>query len=123
VDASGLALRLFRFYPPLDRGINVYKMPDGTYTQSQPMYLSNPDAQNLTDIAQMPVATYYGGHSYQVSDAEATALTAAGYGVYLTAPQDDPNQAVSIAGTVPYGYSGQTSSTVPVTPPPLTSLP
>jgi hypothetical protein len=83
VDASGLALRLFRFYPALDRGINVYKMPDGTYTQSQPMYLSNPDAQRTDELANIPVLTYYGGHSYVVSDTEAAALTAAGYGANL----------------------------------------
>lgn len=52
-------------------GVNVWKKTDGSYTQTQPL----PE-----DIA----VTYHGGHDHSVSATEAAALTAAGYGAYLT---------------------------------------
>ena len=57
----------------IPRSANVFKLNDGTYTETQPY--------DLSTVA----VTYYGGHSYDVSAAEAAALTAAGYGAYLTA--------------------------------------
>ena len=73
-----------RLRTPL-RGQNVYKMPDGTYLLDiQPQYLSNPDPLNSANDPSAPVITYYGGHSYVVDATEAAALTAAGFGAYLT---------------------------------------
>lgn len=90
-DTEGLQRRLFGFYKPHQRGINVWKLADGTYTQDQPWPLVTPqDAKEgvlpigTTATAVTYLIVYYGGHSYQVSDAEAAALTAAGYGSNLT---------------------------------------
>ena len=49
------------------RGVNVYKLLTGTYTQIQP-----------DDPATIAI-TYLGAHNYTITAAEATALTAAGY--------------------------------------------
>jgi hypothetical protein len=51
----------------IPRHANVWKLLDGTYTETQPY--------DLTTVA----VTYYGGHVYSVSSSEAAALTAAGY--------------------------------------------
>lgn len=64
--------RLFRFLSPGARGRNVFKLTDNSYTEDQP--------GDMTTVA----ATYHGGHEHTVSSAEATLLTAAGYGSYLT---------------------------------------
>jgi hypothetical protein len=64
--------RLFRFFAPLPRGVNVYKLTDGTYTEAD-----QSDATAYTVL-------YHGGHSHEVTAAEAAALTAAGYGAYLS---------------------------------------
>jgi hypothetical protein len=53
------------------RGVNVFKLTDGSYTQVQP--------NDWATIA----AWYYGGHSHTVSAGEAALLTAAGYGPYV----------------------------------------
>jgi len=50
---------------------NVFKLNDGTYTETQP-----------TDPTRIAI-TYYGGHEYEVSAAEVAALTAAGYGASI----------------------------------------
>lgn len=52
-------------------GINVYLMNDNTITTSP---------NDLSAIAKV----WFGGHSNPVTAAEATLLTAAGYGAYLT---------------------------------------
>jgi hypothetical protein len=67
-----IAYRLLRFYSPLPRGRNVYKLDTGTYTENEP-----------ADMGTVTV-TYYGGHAYTVTDDEAASLTSAGYGAYLT---------------------------------------
>lgn len=64
--------RLFRFLHPGDRGRNVFKLTDSSYTENQPG-----DASTI-------LVTYHGGHEHPVSAAEATLLTAAGYGSNLT---------------------------------------
>jgi hypothetical protein len=83
-DSRGLQARLFRFYVAGTRGRNVFKMPDGSYTEAQPQQLSNPDPINTASNAVTPAVTYYGGHSYTVTTVEAAALTAAGYGAYIS---------------------------------------
>ena len=64
--------RLFRYLHRGDRGRNVFKLTDNSYTESQPG-----DATTIS-------ITYHGGHTHTVSAAEATLLTAAGYGSNLT---------------------------------------
>lgn len=64
--------RLFRRLVPGLRGRNVFLLTDGTYTEMQPSYWS--------DVEKV----YYGGHVHQVTDAEVTSLTTAGYGAYIT---------------------------------------
>lgn len=59
--------RFARHWAPEQRGKNVWKLNDGTYTERQP--------RDATTIA----VTYYGGHVYTVTAAEAAALNAAGY--------------------------------------------
>jgi hypothetical protein len=84
-ETRGLQLALYRHVRPIAQGLNIWKMPDGTYLlDQQPQQLSNPDPARHDDDATTPVITYYGGHVYTVSTAEAAALTAAGYGAYLT---------------------------------------
>ena len=64
--------KLFRFLTPGARGRNVFKLTDSSYTENQP--------GDMTTV----LTTYHGGHTHTVSAAEATLLTAAGYGSYLT---------------------------------------
>ena len=66
------AFHLFRHFESLPRGRNVYKLDTGTYTENEP-----------SDMATV-VTTYYGGHVYDLSDQEASDLTAAGYGAYIS---------------------------------------
>lgn len=54
------------------RGRNIFLLTDGTFTDNQPSSLS------------MVSKVYYGGHDNEITAAEATALTAAGYGAYIT---------------------------------------
>lgn len=73
-ETRGPALSLFRRYSRLPVGQSVLKI-DGTYQT-----IPNPTQ------AQCEAATevYLGGREYEVSSAVATALTAAGYGAYLS---------------------------------------
>ena len=64
--------RLFKFLAPTARGRNVFKLTDDSYTDNQP-----------ADMSTVKI-TYHGGHSHTVSAAEASALTAAGFGANLT---------------------------------------
>ena len=64
--------RLFRYLHRGDRGRNVFKLTDSSYTENQP--------GDMSTVA----VTYHGGHEHPVSAAEATLLTAAGYGSNLT---------------------------------------
>ena len=54
------------------RGRNVFKLTDGTYTESQP--------PTWEEVA----VTYYGGHVYTLSAQEEADLIAAGYGDFIT---------------------------------------
>jgi hypothetical protein len=53
------------------RGRNVFLLTSGTFTERQP--------SDYTTISKV----YYGGHANNITDSEATALTAAGYGAYI----------------------------------------
>jgi hypothetical protein len=64
--------RLMRHYRSNPTGTNVWKLATGQYTERQP------------DIGVEVAITYYGAHVYEIDDAEAAALTAAGYGSYIT---------------------------------------
>ena len=64
--------RLFRFLHPGDRGRNVFKLTNNSYTENQP--------GDMSTVA----ITYHGGHVHTISAAEAAALTAAGYGANIT---------------------------------------
>lgn len=63
---------LFSRVVPSARGINIWKLFDGTYTELEPAF-------GLFEFV------YYGGHIYEINDAEVAALTAAGYGDYIEA--------------------------------------
>jgi hypothetical protein len=54
------------------RGRNVFLLTDTTITENQPS-----DASTISKI-------YYGGHQTEVTAEEVAALTAAGYGAYIT---------------------------------------
>lgn len=84
-DTRGVQYALWRHVRPMAQGLNLFKMSDGTYLlDQQPSNLSNPDPVRADWDVNVPVFTYYGGHIYTISDAEAAALTAAGYGAYVT---------------------------------------
>jgi hypothetical protein len=93
--------RLMQYFPVGPRGVNVYKMADGTYLRDDVtgVWPTTPDVPNnalnwtwgtgasapiVTPIANPVVYVYYGGHSYQVDDVEAARLTNAGYGENLS---------------------------------------
>lgn len=73
-DSRGVEFALMRYYPPHGEGQNVYVYADGTVTQTAPAHTT---AELSSDVA--PVTTYYGGHVYTVTSAEAALLNAAGY--------------------------------------------
>jgi hypothetical protein len=94
---------LMRWYKSRPAGQNVYLMSDGTYrqtNQNEPWPATTPDLVANGELASswytasttthfpLPnphvITVYYGGHSNPISSAEATALTAAGYGAYIT---------------------------------------
>jgi hypothetical protein len=113
-QANPLGTRLFKYFKSRARGVAVFKMSDGTYqmsrqvpgvnvvsTEPYPATDTFPQTEpnGTFDIAQSwynsqlteyPAAqpqvayVYYGGRSYSVSSAEAAALTAAGFGSYIT---------------------------------------
>ena len=67
-----LANRLGGRIDPSPRGRNTFLLTNGTYTDDQPSSLS------------MVSKVYYGGHENEVDAAEVAALTAAGYGAYIS---------------------------------------
>lgn len=69
VDMSRADQHFWNHFRRPPTGVNVYKLIDGTYTQVQP---GRPE-----DVA----IWYFGGHIYEVDDAEAASLIAAGYTV------------------------------------------
>jgi len=54
------------------RGRNIFLLTNGNYTDDQPSSLD------------MVSKVYYGGHDNEVDAAEVAALTAAGYGAYIS---------------------------------------
>jgi hypothetical protein len=54
------------------RGRNIFLLTNGTYTDNQPSSLD------------MVSKVYYGGHDNVITEEEVTALTAAGYGEYIS---------------------------------------
>jgi hypothetical protein len=72
VGGDRVANRLARFYRPRERGINVYKLVDSTFTQ-----VDQSDYTNITKV-------YHGGHIHQLTEEEYADLLGAGYGAYLT---------------------------------------
>jgi hypothetical protein len=68
----GIANRFFSHVVPGERGRNVYKLIDGSFTENE-----------QRDIA-IIVKTYYGGHENIVTQSEKDELIAAGYGAYIT---------------------------------------
>lgn len=72
VDTDGLELLLFRHFAPTARGRNVFKLDDGTFTENEPAEFST-----ITKI-------YLGGHASEITASEASDLTAAGYGAYIS---------------------------------------
>lgn len=101
--------RLFRHFDNRDRGRNIFLMSDGTVTDSQdtsfganasgtPPNMIQPPTDPYVrsifesggelievDVFQVPyvVRTYYGGSGNVITSAEATILTAAGYGAFI----------------------------------------
>lgn len=69
---GSVANRLFRYAEPTNRGKNVYKLTNGTFTQV--------DQRDPTVVAKI----YYGGTKNFVSQQEKDELVAAGYGSYIT---------------------------------------
>jgi len=69
---SSIEHRLFRYLHPGDRGRNVYKLTDLSFTENQP--------GDMSTVA----ITYHGGHVHTISATEAADLTAAGYGANIT---------------------------------------
>jgi hypothetical protein len=72
VGGDRVANRLARFYRPRERGINVYKLVDSTFTQ-----VDQSDYTNFTKV-------YHGGHIHQLTEEEYADLLGAGYGEYMT---------------------------------------
>lgn len=64
--------RLFSRITPSPRGINLFKLNDGTFTEIEPAFGEY-------------VFVYYGGHVYDVTPQEQADLIAAGYGDYIEA--------------------------------------
>lgn len=78
-DDRGVAWRHRRYYGPNARGVNVYVYADGTVSQDNPAHLTSELASDVS-----PTTTYYGGHVYLISAAQAAVLTTAGYGANIT---------------------------------------
>lgn len=85
IDAKdhGTPYRLFRHYGLRARGVNVWRLVDGTFTVNQPYPLvSVQDAATQTiDAPATYIDVFWGGHVYKnVSALDALALNAAGLG-------------------------------------------
>lgn len=76
-DTRGLERRAMRHYKARARGLSVIKRLDGSYYTT-----TAPD--QLTETPPAVAICYLGGYVYAVTTAEAAALTAAGFGAYVT---------------------------------------
>lgn len=72
IKADRETWKLARHYRPTARGVNVFLLNDGTYTQAEP--------PNKVGV----VKEYLGGHEHEITTAEAVALALAGYGAFIT---------------------------------------
>lgn len=70
---DGTGMGILSYLRPGDRGRNVFKLTDGTFTEDEPF--------DTTLIAKV----YHGGHVHDLTATEVSELTAAGYGDYITA--------------------------------------
>lgn len=105
-DSTPTQIGLWRHYAPGCRGVNVFLLSDGTYVQDTatmenqnvnipyPINFNYPGAPIVqttnwdgtvidTYINPYVVKQYFGGTMNPITEAEATALTAAGYGMDL----------------------------------------
>jgi len=95
--------RLLSFFEPYARGVNVYKMANGQYLRDDVDVVWPPNLMEdipngviasswglgsigpqFVEIENPVVAIYYSAHVYEIDQAEADALTAAGFGAYIT---------------------------------------
>ena len=72
VGGDRIANRLARFYRPRERGRNVYKLVDESFTEV--------DQANYDVVLKV----YHGGHVHTLTEEEYAELLAAGYAAYLT---------------------------------------
>jgi hypothetical protein len=63
---------LFSQLPATARGVNVYRLTNGEYTENQP--------SNSEDISKV----FYGGHTTEITTTEQAELIAAGYEDFIT---------------------------------------
>lgn len=70
----GPELAHFRHYSPLPVGVSILKI-NGTYTTKQ-----NPTMDEINSATEF----YQGGHEYELNAAQEAALTAAGFGAYIS---------------------------------------
>lgn len=85
---------VMRFYSPWQQGITVWKDSLGVYHESMTPYLGGAThavydgAEGTISAPDEGLATaqvvYLGGHVHTITAAEATDLTNAGYGAYIT---------------------------------------
>lgn len=85
-DHPGFAL--FRHYRPWDAGTNIWLTVEGVVTTDQPAG---------SDV----LRTFHGGHVHEVDEAQAAALTAAGYGAYLSTVGDAAAPSPLPSGALP----------------------
>lgn len=71
----GLAVRLFRHYRPLPKGLSVLQLADESWVTKE--YPTQEEVDSSLHY-------FIGGHVYTVTDEVASLLTAAGYGGYVT---------------------------------------
>lgn len=91
--SSDAASKLFRFYKPLARGRNVYRLMDGTFTEIQPT-----EPETISRL-------FYGGVKHYVTDAEADQLVAAGYTVLAGEFELDSKYSSDLDGDAVLGSS------------------
>ena len=71
-EETRISYSLLRHFQAMPRGRNVYRLANGTFTENEPADMT------------LVTATYWGGHNNEITDIEAAALTAAGYGAYIS---------------------------------------
>ena len=77
-ETRGVQYDLFKYYGPGPRGRSVIKI-SGVYTT-----VDNPTQDQIDAAGAEGVGHFLGGHVYTITAAVATALTAAGYGSYVS---------------------------------------